>query len=243
MNDIEHLKMIYSGFLNDEDMVREKIKEPNKDYYFVPSLEGTNVIFALNAIYIEQQILKSKQYFYKAARVAEFMSVKYDRRIIDSGINQISYALLSDNEELIRRFSVLKNSINDDTNIGYQLPNAVQNTLLEDWDKLDWNIRCLERFVKFPQFKWHSPVLDVFTGFKEKDEGLVKKGLEELINTHKKRNKDPLICKFFSTDTAGYTKLAWIKGYRIELNNSLVPNELMPVEPLSEYPDYDFLKL
>lgn len=243
MDKIDHLLMVYQNFLNDESIVREKIQTPGNDYHFVPSLEGTNIVYATYAIYIEENYSKAKECFYRAARVAEFMSNKYDRRIIDSGINPISYALLSDNHELIERYSVLKNTINDDTQIGFQLPNAVQNILQEDWDKLSWNIRCLERFVKFPKLKWYAPVLDVFNGFKEKDGQLIKKGLDELLKTHKKRNKDPLVSKFFSADTSGYNKLAWLKGYEIELGNDFVPKELMPIRPLERYEDYEFLKI
>jgi hypothetical protein len=124
----------------------------------------------------------------------------------------------------------------------YQYSNSVQNILLEDWDKLEWNIRCLTRFVAFDKFKVYGSALDILNGFRVKDPELITKGLQEFIMTHAKRNRDPLICKFFSIDTAGFCKLAWLKGYEIDLHSSLVPIELMPIRPLDHYEYYDFLK-
>jgi hypothetical protein len=171
------------------------------------------------------------------------MSNVYDRRIMDSGIYQMSYALLSDKADLIQRYSVLRNKVNHETGIGYQLPNAVQNIILEAWDKLDWNIHCLEKLVKLPRFKWCAGVINVLNGFKHQDKTIIEKGLHELLATHVKRNdSETLICKFFSTDTAGFTKLAWLKGYEIDLKSPFVPIELMQIKPLDYYEDYPFLK-
>ncbi len=170
------------------------------------------------------------------------MSTKYDRRIIDSGINQISYALLSDNKELIKRYSVLRNTINHELNIGFQLPNAVQNILLDNTEKLAANIRNIERFVRVPRFKWWSVTVGLLNGFLNKDRYQIENALKVMIQTHKKRNNDPLISKFFSVDTAGFCKLAWLKGHEIDLNSTLVPLEMMPVKPLDKYEDYEFLK-
>ena len=244
MTDKEHLLSVYANRIINEKTIFRKINEENDFYYSVPFLEGVNVVYALHSMFIEHDFIKARNLFFKAALAAEYMSFKFDRRIIDTGINQISYALLSDNQEFIKRYSVLKNSINDETSIGYQLPNAIQNILLEEWDKLDWNIRCLERFVKVPRFTAYAGVINVLQGFKRKDHGLIEDGLKELLATYKKRKEgDPLIYKFFSIDTSGFTKLAWIKGYEIDLKSTLVPIELMPVKPLEHYESYDFLDL
>lgn len=238
----QHLLQVYDLRKDDENVIFEKIKNPENMYFFVPSLEGTNQINALYQIYIEHDYRKAKASFYKAARIAEYMSDTYDWRVMDNGMFQISYAMFSDNEVLIDRYSRLKNKINNDTSMPYQYSNCIQNILAEDWDKLDWNIHCLTRFVKMKQFESFAGVVNILNGFKAKDEVLIKKGLEDFIATAKKRNKDGIISKFFSIDTAGFCKLAWIKGYEIDLKSPLVPAELMPIEPLDYYPEYDFLK-
>lgn len=244
MDKIEYLTTIYTEQLNDEDLIyKKKITEPNEWYRYIPSLEYTNVRRALYQMYIEHDYKKAKASFYNAARVAQYMSDIYDSRIMDNGMLEISCAMFSDNKALIERYSSLKNKINNDTSMPYQYSNCIQNILAEDWDKLDWNIHCLTRFVKMKQFVMFTGVIDILNGFKAKDEALLRKGLEDFIATSKKRNKDFLgIHKFFSIDTAGFCKLACIKGYEIDLKSPLVPAELMPIEPLEYYPEYDFLK-
>ena len=241
MNNYEQLMSSLENRLVQEKLGIEKIENGEDGYFVIPFFEGDNIVFAINQIYIKKNYQQSKKYFYKAAVVAEYMSKKYDRRIIDSGINQMSYALLSDNKELIERYSVLRNTKNHELNIGFQIPNAVQNILLGNTDKLEENIHNLERFVKVPRFKWWASIADVFKAFIAKDMKLIESGLHQMLQTHKKRNTDPLISKFLSIDTAGLCKLAWIKGYDIDLKSELVPIELMPIQPLDTYEDYDFL--
>lgn len=242
MDNIEHLKSAYRNMINDVEFVKIKIDSNENSYFFIPQLEGSNKVYALFSIYINKNIDQAKLHFHNSARIAEYMSNEYDWRIIDSGIERISCALLSDNAELIWRYSNLKNSKNHILSIGYQLPNAVQNVLQGNWEKLQSNIVNLERFTKTQKYRWYAPTVNLFKGFLEKNKEEIETSLRELLDTHKKRNKDPLICKFFSIDTAGLCKLAWIKGYEIDLKSSLVPIELMPIQPLEKYEDYEFLK-
>lgn len=242
MDNIQHLKNICENSIQNQKIAFNKLKIGEDPYYIAPFFEGDNINFSLYAIYIQQDFLKAREYFYKAARVAQYMSDKYDRRVMDNGMFQISYAMLSDNKALIDLYSLLRNKINNEPSMPYQYSNSVQNILREDWDKLEWNIKSLTKFTKMKKYEVFLPVVDTITGFKEKDESLIKKGLEGFIATSKKRNKDYLISKFFSIDTAGFNKLAWLKGYRIDLGSPLVPAQLMPVEPLEHYEDYDFLK-
>ncbi len=242
MDRIQHLLNVYKSDIASENAIRNKIfTEEDGAFYFIPSFAFRNVIKALHAIYIDKNFKNARQYFFLAARVDEYMSMKFDRRIIDSGTFPISYALLSDNEAIIKRYAILKNSINDSTNIGYQLANAVQNILLSRFDALDINIRNLERFVKFSKFKWWSGSVEVFKGFKSSNINDIESGLLQMLNAHEKRNTDPLVPKFLSIDTAGYCKLAWYMGYKIDLKTDLVPVALMQAQPLLHYEEYDFL--
>jgi len=241
MRSIDHLIQIYNRVIGDEKMVAEKIKDPSKISYFVPPLEGTNVIYAIYSLCIKQNIREAKIRFHNAASVAEFASNNLNRRVMDTGTFQISYALLSDNSELIKRYSVLKNPVNNDTSMGYQLANSMQNILLDEWEKLDWNIRGIKRFVCHSKFKWYAGVVPVLNGFRQKDAAMIELGMNELLTTHLKRNKDSFTSEFISLDTAGFNKLAWIKGYPIDMKSEFVPQELMPIKPLENYPQYKFL--
>ncbi|MEL6537488.1 MAG: Imm49 family immunity protein [Bacteroidota bacterium] len=69
--------------------------------------------------------------------------------------------------------------------------------------------------------------------------------LEELtsIKIHKTRNDNGVISQYVSQPALGYAKLAWRHGLEVETNSPLIPKELLPIQPLEEYPiPYDFLK-
>ncbi|GAA4928916.1 Imm49 family immunity protein [Mucilaginibacter defluvii] len=241
MEKFEQLINGYNTYLESDEEIIPKIKEPDGVYFYVPPLEYSNVIYAMYEIYVRKNFAISKQLFYRAALIPQFMSEKFDRRVLDSGMYQISYALLSDNRDIIKSYSILKNKINHETGIGYQVPNAVQNILLEDRDKLDWNIHCIGRLIKHPKLMHLEGYLDAFVGFKNHDQALIEQGLKKLIAKPKKLDDHPLIPRFFSRDAAGLNKLAWMRGMEIDLKSSLVPVELMPVQPLEKYEGYDFL--
>jgi hypothetical protein len=243
MDRIEHLKTTFLEFQNDEDIVRKQINDEIENKKIVlPGLKGTNAMKALYAVYIQNNIDYAKQCYCNYAEISVYMSEKYDRRVIDTGINDISYALLSDNIDLIQRFSRLKNTINAINSFGYQLPNVMQNILLNNDEKLLDNIRDIKRFVKLPRFAAYVPTVEVLNGFVNHNAEEIKVGLEGLLKTHRKRNNHPLISRFFSIDTAGLCKLAWIKGFEINLSNELVPQALMPCKPLDNYIPYEFLE-
>lgn len=224
---ISSLNMIYS--------------DDAEKYYQIPFFEENNVIFALNDIYIDNDFNEARQHFYNAASIALHMSKKYDWRVIDNGTFQISYALLSDNKALIESYSTLKNKVNHETSLGFQLANAIQNIILENWNGLDINIRNLKRLTEINKFKIFAPCINVFESFRLEEPVKLEQALLTLIKDHKKRMKNGLTSEFMSSDTCAYCKLAWIKGYEIDLKTDLVPIKLMAVKPLEHYETYDFL--
>lgn len=242
MDNIQHLETIYIARGNDEDIVLRKFNDGEDPTFSIAFLEGTYTVAAVYWFYAKKDVDSAKSNFFKAASVAKYMSEKYDRKVMDSGINQISYAMLSDNPGLIEKYSTLRNSKNHELNIGFQLPNAVQNILLDRMEDLKTNIRNLERFVQVPRFKSCASFIDVFNGFLSSDEKKIEAGLQLMLKTHKKRNTDPLISKFLSVDTAGLCKLAWLKGFEIDLKDDLVPTGLMPIRPLKHYEESQVLK-
>lgn len=243
MYDLEHLKEVYQNNISSELLIREKMQtEDDGKYFYVPGFEGRSIIKMLIDFFVNKDLAKAKNSCFNVARVAEYMSVVYDWRIIESGINRLSYALLSDNKELIQRYSVLRNIKNHELSLGFQISNAIQNILLDNNQGLEENINKIDRFVKLPRFKWWMPINVVFKGFLSNTYNEIEVGLHDLIKTNKKRNTDLLISNFISIDTCGLCKLAWIKGYEIDLKSEMVPQELMPIKPLDHYEEYEFLK-
>lgn len=226
-SNVSSLKMIYS--------------DEAEKYYQIPFFEVNNVICALSDIYIDDDFDAARQHFYNAASVALYMSKKYDWRVIDTGTFQISYALLSDNKPLIDSYSTLKNSVNHETSLGFQLANALQNIILEKWNDLEVNIRNAKKLTEINKFKNFAPCIDVFESFRLEDPLKLEHALYTLIKGHTKRMKNGLTSEFISSDTCAYCKLAWIKGYEIDLKTDLIPIKLMAVKPLEHYETYDFL--
>ena len=241
MEKFEHLQIVLRNLQDDERTIMQKIKNPDERYHYISFLEGFNIVHAISCIYIDNDKHTAKEHFYKAAASMLYMSKAYDWRVMDTGINQISSALLSDDKEMIEDYMALRNTTNNESTIGFQLPNAIQNTLANNYDELEANIRNLERFVLLTKFKAYEGTVGVFKGIMSNNTDQIIIGLNQLLKTHKKRNTDPLISKFLSIDTAGLCKLAWLKGLQINLENDLVPQTLMPVEPLQSYKTYDFL--
>jgi hypothetical protein len=181
MEDIQHLEIVYQEMRNDEAIVSRKIKTGEDPKFAVAFLESTYAVEAVYWLYRQNDVNKSKASFFKAARIAEYMSGKFDRKVMDSGMNQISYAILSDEAGLIDRYSTLRNFKNHELNIGFQIPNAVQNVLLDRKSELEANIRNLERFVKIPKFKWWASLTDVFNGFLSGEEKKIEAGLRLML--------------------------------------------------------------
>ena len=237
MDRYEHLETVFQERQRDEVMVATKINSGEDPEMYLPFLEGTFTVFAVYWMYFKEDSMEARSFFFKAARTAEHMSARFERPVIERGIYPMSYALLSDSRELIQRYSVLRNKKNNELTIGFQIPNAMQHILMGRMEDLSESIRKLERFVQVPRFKWYSSLVEVFKGFLLEDASKIEAGLQLMLKDHKKRNTDPLISRFLSVDTAGLCKLAWIKGYEIDLKNELVPLELMPIRPLDHYRD------
>src|SRR5947209_20403716 len=65
---------------------------------------------ALKQYFLEKDIQAAKRCFYQCGYLDKLLIRKYDERILDYGINHISYALLSDSVELIQDYAELRHS-------------------------------------------------------------------------------------------------------------------------------------
>ena len=122
---------------------------------------------------------------------------------------------------------------------------ALQCVLKKDWDEYH-KIKELadKKFKKLPvgigfEFEFYDLLKQRNAEkIKELITLLLKPKLHKLFNEH-----DTIFYKVFSFHPTLFTKLCWINGLEIEIDNPLVPMKLMPVEPLAEYDlVYDFLK-
>lgn len=201
-------------------------------------------MFALKSIFIDKDITEAKQHYYNCGRADITLTKVYDEKLLDYGLNRFSYALLSDSKALIKQYADLKHSAFDKSvNKGSSTPiYAMQCILNDDWTEFDRAMKIM-REKTVPRFKMDLDYV-FFESVAENNVGKAQEALDALLlpKNHNRRNKyHELIKEFISHPAIGYTKLAWIKGLKVEIDNPLVPIQLMPVEPLETYKEIDFV--
>ncbi|NCI48224.1 immunity 49 family protein [Sediminibacterium soli] len=240
---------IYIGSIRRENEAITRILSPqtNPVQYKgdVSMLWYLNEEQALGNLFLNKDIQECKQCFYRCGRIDEYMIKKYNSRVLDSGVSNVSYAILSDNLSLIHRYAELSHP-----HYAWMVERgrstmmyAIQQLIKEDWEQLRW---CLDIMAIKNQTinKVLLPDRKFLEGMIARDRTMITEAIHDLLKTHKKRNKHMGIAQdYISIPALGYTKLAWLKGMEIEIDHPLIPKELLPYKPLDKYEDkYAFLK-
>jgi pyruvate formate-lyase activating enzyme-like uncharacterized protein len=253
------LKQIAEKSLKKESILPSQIlhyKETVKLHNVASTLWYDNVnisIFELS----NKNFIEAKKRFFYCGWLDEYC-VKKNSRFLDYGLQHVSYAILSDNEDLIQRYAKLRYqrgvnaelSMDEMVAIG-ELPiwcNTVQFFMANDTVKIERNLNIIETSTLPKLPKKEEGLKDdyefykaLYTGDKLRMEEILEKLVSPKI--HKKRNDNPILNQYISLPALGYAKLAWRKGIEVEVNSPLVPRELLPVQPLEHYEiPYDFLK-
>lgn len=211
-------------------------------------------IFAVRNI----QSKEFKQHSFVCGLLNEYSLLKFNERFFDFGLGRISYALLSDNEPLIKRYATLRYqrganaelSMDEMVAIG-ELPiwcNTVQFFMANDNEGVERNLNIIETKTLKNLPKKEEGLKDDYEFYKallNGDKAKMEEVLEKLTSPkiHKKRNDNPILNQYISLPALGYAKLAWRKGIEVEVKSPLVPKELLPIAPLDNYEiPYDFLK-
>ncbi|MCV9388651.1 immunity 49 family protein [Reichenbachiella ulvae] len=199
---------------------------------------------ALKSYFIEDSLTETKIHFYTCGRLDEYLINHYNDRILEYGMAHISYALLSDHRGLIRRYADLAHpgydKITKKGSIIYAMQLAIK-------DRLDHGyVDILDALSQKKGQTAIQPDVRFFRALIEKDKPGCEAAINELLTPkkHKQRNKYmELVNEFISHPAIGYTKLAWLKGVEVVIDNPLVPNSLLPINPNESYAEeYEFLK-
>lgn len=209
-----------------------------------------------NLINGELNLLKYN--FNVSGLIDELQIKKYNSRLLDYGLNSITYCILSDNEPLIQRYAKLRyqRDVNAELNMDEmvtigELPiwcNTVQFFMANDTAGVERNLNIIETKTLKTLPKKEEGLKDDYEFYKSLNSGdksKMEEVLEKLLSPkiHKKRNDNPILNQYISLPALGYAKLAWRKGIEVEVNSPLVPKELLPIQPLEKYViPYDFLK-
>ena len=243
------LKEIFENFKIDEQKSLNRITDKNiklvQHISDIRFLWGYNQIFGLYHLFIGNNLQLAKQDFYTCGRIDEYLIKKYDSRLLDAGMANVCYALLSDDSGLIKRYTELGHSKyrwmveHGHSTIVY----AFQQAIKGDWEQVKWSLEIMN--TKNQKLnKGLLPDRMFLEGLCAKNQKKMEEALLLLLKDHKKRNKHMGIAQdYISIPTLGYAKLAWLKGIEVEVDHPLIPKESLPYRPLPKYEDkYDFLK-
>lgn len=229
----------------DESKFIENLHSGNTDKqtYFMAKWYNYEII-SLKSYFIKGSLTDTKQHFYTCGRLDEHLINHYNDRILEYGMAHISYALLSDHQGLIRRYADLAHADYDKIAKKGSIIYAMQLAIKEELDH--GYVDVLDALSQKKGQTAIQPDVHFFRALVEKDKSDCEAAINELLTPkrHKQRNKYmELINEFISHPAIGYAKLACLKGIEVELDNPLVPNSLLPVNPNESYTEeYKFLK-
>lgn len=199
----------------------------------------------------------AKQHFFTAGLLDEVAVSKFNNNQFSYGLPYTSYPILSDNEKLIERYSMLRyepwgkmKGMDENVLLGKSdiWCNTVQFFMVNDNEGVERNLNIIETKTLKSLLKKEEGLKDDYEFYKAlyaSDKTKMEEVLEKLVSPkiHKKRNDNPILNQYISLPALGYAKLAWRKGIKVEVNSPLVPKELLPIQPLDLYEiPYDFLK-
>lgn len=227
------------------------------------SLARSCIYNGLNAFFNKDEISQVKQWFYVSS-LLRIESARYPGGFsyTMSTPDEFIFPILSDNTEVIEKFAHLDtvHLLWGEYEPSYQeakfkpskddpryRTHALQAVLRNDWKDYQ-EIKALanqkiNKLREVVQFEF-----GVYDAIYERDKDKIIEIVQTLLKpkVHKAYNKDfseEFNGEIWSHHPVMFTKLAWMNGLEIEIDNPLVPMELMPVKPLDHYDyHYDFLE-
>lgn len=243
MNTEEHLIQLYKESFHHEKILLEKIKKSEQKHLFIGSLLGENYRRAWYFLFVEKDLQKAKQCFYLHGKIYEYMCNVREVDIILGMAEDATYTLLSDSKELIQSFTTWRYNDYDKFIKKGESKHIIQLIAAKEDEKA---LELIEVFFdKHKKYPFKEIDGNILKAILEKD----KTKIEELLNilllpkNHKRRNNIyPLRRDILSFPALGFAKLAWFRGVEVEIENPLIPKELLPIKPNEKYENtYEFL--
>lgn len=238
----------------------QNIRENQQDGYVYNLISRGFEIKGLKLWLVDKNIDQLKKWFYVSS-LLRAESCKYCSGYTLSTPDEFIFPILSDNTEVIEKFAHLdtvhllwgeyepsyqKAKFNPSKDDPRYRTHALQAVLRHDWqdyqkikEVANQKINKLREVVQFE--------FGIYDAIYEKDKDKIIEIVQTLLKpkVHKAYNKDfgeEFNGEIWSHHPVMFTKLAWMNGLEIEIDNPLVPMELMPIKPLEHYDyHYDFL--
>jgi hypothetical protein len=235
----------FSRAKNTEEFSLSKIAIPEEQYFYYGFLEHPNLVYGcFNIKYKNFNLAKNN--FYITSVIILFRHNKYDNGTY-TGDNIFTthygfcYSLISDSPKLINRYLQYEDTFLD--TFGSSFAKAIQACVKGDDDSLQEQIKNLEKHTdKKSIAKNYSGVPIAFKGILQNDKTLVEQGINEILAKHGKQEQPAVVKDYMNIEALTLAKLAYRKGIVIEIDNPLLPKEMIPIQELDKYESYDFLK-
>ncbi|MEY5048807.1 MAG: hypothetical protein RLZZ175_2166 [Bacteroidota bacterium] len=225
-----------------------------------PQIDLLNIWFCHESIAVknirDMNFDLAKNHFYNCGLIDVLRCEKFNDIFLEYALVNTCCAILSDNERLIERFASLSykpwgkmKGMEENVILG-KMPiwsNTIQHFMINNKQGIERNLNILETKT-IPKLKKNEQLLlhdfEFFKALYNKDKNKVEEILDILTSSkiHKKRTFNEILGQYVSFPALGYAKLAWRHGIEVKLSSSLIPKELLPIKPLTEYKSaYDFL--
>lgn len=205
-------------------------------------LSQAHIRLAMYSYYVKQEIKAFKEHLHVAMQL-KLAAISIDDYQRFTNGYEIFYSVLSDNPALIERVSkfspkyFVEGSANP-LNSSFFV-HMLQLAILGDYEALQKKIDRLAKNGRKRDRTLPAQGKDFFSLLIRGD----KEGLEGLIAQQAIFEEgDPLTEDLMCFPGTVQAKICWLKGIEVQIDNPLLPMELMPVAPLERYDDiYEFL--
>ncbi|MDZ4314749.1 MAG: hypothetical protein U0989_08295 [Azonexus sp.] len=195
----------------------------------------------LKSFFVENDIQGLKQHFYVACKLL-IASQKEAEPGGDpfAGYGSFLYGLLSDSPEIYDWLTHAELKAKDDVKTPHFHWHQFQLVLRRDDEALRQTIALVAKKGRKHDKALSQAGQDFFSLLLKQD----KEGLQALIeNQAKIKSVNELEGQFLAGFAVVHAKLCWYRGIEVQIQNPLVPMELLPIEPLDFYDvEYDFLR-
>ncbi|CAG67842.1 immunity 49 family protein [Acinetobacter baylyi] len=257
---LRRLEMAISSYDDSEseniNFIEHGLKKGGVNGYTYRLLAVNSGYKGLTTLVNIKKVNELKQWFYVSS-LLRAESCKYDGGWNMWTPHAFIFPLLTDNVDLIKTYSSLT-TVNDNDHhkslveaINYPREGRfnvlrLQAVLRHDWNNVNQMKEIFQEKVKNPK-NFEIWEMDFYEALQNKDANSAQQIIYEYLHPKIHQYLNQHLVEEFSGDIWShhpvmFTKLAWMNGLEIEIDNPLVPMELMPIRPLDHYDyHYDFL--
>lgn len=203
--------------------------------------------YALESYFVNNDLEQTKQHLNHCGLFFHFLLAnRYENDDLWLPENNISFGFLSDNQKLIQATMQEIDALDKRDSKMNRVAFAMKNVYLNNLELLAEDVQLIDE-VRADVWKENTDYhLSVFQGFLENDVRKIEAGINALSSDayHKMyvQNWDT-IRQFIMLPAIGYAKLAYLKGYELNIESKYIPKDWLPIQPIQEYTiPYDYVK-